>query len=406
MSIFDKYQSNFKTFDRLIDEAVKEHQGLKVVIPCYNEPDVITSLRSLYACEKPKEHTEIILVINSGENASSEVLAQNQKSYDDAIALKNQMDNDKITLLVVMVKDLPYKFAGVGYARKIGMDEALRRFCDTNQEDGVIVNFDADSTCNKEYLVELEKLFKNPKVKACSIYYEHPLDQQNSKAIIDYELYLRYYPLSCRWAGFPYGYHTIGSAFAIRANNYALHGGMNRRKAGEDFYFLHKIIPDGGYFEHNKSKVYPSDRKSDRVPFGTGASIINITAQDKELDVYNPESFFILKDFFSHIEDFFLGKKVELQKDLKEFLDSYKFETILKNIKDNSANFSTYKKRFFTFFDAFILLKFLNFIHQDRMSKIPISLASSIMAKHIGIKCDSLDAKELLKCYRKWELGQ
>jgi len=42
-------------------------------------------------------------------------------------------------------------------------------------------------------------------------------------------------------AGSPYAYHTIGSAFACRAEAYIAAGGMNRRHAAEDFYFLQQL---------------------------------------------------------------------------------------------------------------------------------------------------------------------
>ena len=88
-----------------------------------------------------------------------------------------------------------------------------------------------------------------------------------------YELHLRYLNLFSRFTGFPYAYHTIGSCFGVRAETYASQGGMNKRKAGEDFYFLHKIIPLGEFREINNTCVIPSPRESDRVPFGTGAAI-------------------------------------------------------------------------------------------------------------------------------------
>ena len=77
-----------------------------------------------------------------------------------------------------------------------------------------------------------------------------------------------------KFANLPYSYHTIGSAFAVSASSYAKQGGMNRRKAGEDFYFISKLIKGEKFGEITKTKVIPSPRISDRVPFGTGRSIM------------------------------------------------------------------------------------------------------------------------------------
>ena len=90
----------------------------------------------------------------------------------------------------------------------------------------------------------------NPRSPGCSIYFEHPLhgplEPKVYEAIAAYELHLRYYVQALRYAAFPYAHHTIGSSMAVRADAYAKQGGMNKRQAGEDFYFLHKIIPLGG----------------------------------------------------------------------------------------------------------------------------------------------------------------
>ena len=61
----------------------------------------------------------------------------------------------------------------------------------------------------------------------------------------------------------------------VRAWAYIEQGGMNRRKAGEDFYFLQKISWLGKVTELSNTTVYPSPRISDRVPFGTGKAIRN-----------------------------------------------------------------------------------------------------------------------------------
>ena len=75
-------------------------------------------------------------------------------------------------------------------------------------------------------------------------------------------------------------------------------GGMNKRQAGEDFYFLHKIIPLGHFGEINTTRVIPSPRPSDRVPFGTGRAVRDYLATHK-FETYPLEAFRDLKQFFS-----------------------------------------------------------------------------------------------------------
>ena len=60
---------------------------------------------------------------------------------------------------------------------------------------------------------------------------------------------------------------------AVRAHAYARQGGMNRRQAGEDFYFMQKLV-DGEQVENiAEATVFPSARLSHRVPFGTGKAL-------------------------------------------------------------------------------------------------------------------------------------
>jgi hypothetical protein len=146
----------------------------------------------------------------------------------------------------------------------------------------VIACFDADCTCDPNYLAATENFFQSqPSAPGASIYFEHPLDGENREPIALYELHLRYYVEALRYAGFPHAYHTIGSSMAARADPYFKQGGMNKRKAGEDFYFLHKIIPLGGFGEINDTRVIPSPRASHRVPFGTGRAPAPLVGQPR-----------------------------------------------------------------------------------------------------------------------------
>src|SRR5688572_16087564 len=257
-----------------------------IVIPCFSEPALLACLHSLWRCERPTRAVEIIVVINSSESSPPEVLEQNRRTTAEAELWAREDCDRAFRIHFLHTPNLPRKHAGVGLARKIGMDEALHRFDQLNQLEAPIVCFDADSTCDPNFLTEIESHFStHPKSPGCSIYFEHPVDlsetnvssptqnstlkTQNSivEAITLYELHLRYYVQALRFAGFPHAFHTIGSSMAVRAEAYLRQGGMNKRQAGEDFYFLHKIIPLGNFGEVNTTRVVPSSRASDRVPF-------------------------------------------------------------------------------------------------------------------------------------------
>ena len=87
---------------------------------------------------------------------------------------------------------------------------------------------------------------------------------------------------------------TAGGYVAVR--------GMNRRRAGEDFYFLDKLAKIDKMGRINTTTLHPSPRPSRRVPFGTGKRIISF-AEGKENDysLYNPRSFMVLKEWLEYM---------------------------------------------------------------------------------------------------------
>jgi hypothetical protein len=158
------------------------------------------------------------------------------------------------------------------------MDEAVRRFDATDNPGGAIVCLDADCTVEKNYFVSIEKeLLNSKKHTSCSLYFEHPFQSDKSgsggcRNIVSYELHLRYYVCALRTIGYPYAFHTVGSAMAVKAGEYVSVGGMNRREA-ERFFISSETGSVGYLIFLNSTAVYPSARESMRVPFGTGATI-------------------------------------------------------------------------------------------------------------------------------------
>jgi len=412
MKVLEDYLLNYHAYPLQIAKKPSSDLQTIVVIPCFNEPNLLPSLTALKTCRLPKKSVEIILVINSSADTSEEIRQINQLTLHQVKAWIEKNKTEKLNFHIIFQPDLPPKFAGVGLARKIGMDEAVARFIQCENIQGVIVGFDADSLCSPNYLCEIEQLFeKKPKANACSIYFEHPIngiefEPQIYERIIEYELYLRYYIQALRYCKFPYSYHTIGSSFAVKALVYAMQGGMNRRKAGEDFYFLQKIIPLGNFEELNSAKVIPSPRPSDRVPFGTGAAIQKLIIHQNQYETYALEAFFELKVFFEKKQ--LLYKQDKLFKDIptaiEQFLIGNHFLDDLYKINKNSPNITIFNKRFFDWFDAFRVLKFLNFAHEALFFKQSIVSESTKLLQIQNISVQSPSAKDLLMIYRTIDL--
>ena len=416
MGFASAYLEKQKDFTESISEKVSEEIKFIIIIPCFNEPNITETLESLWKCQRPKSNVEVIVIINSGINASTEVINQNKKTYSELINWTENNPSPFIQLFVILKENIISKNEGAGYARKLGMDEAIYRFNKNNKEDGVIISLDADTTCKPNYLIEIEQAFtQKPLTNALTIYFEHPIygvDFESSVyfAITQYELYLRYYRRALIYSGFPYHYYTIGSCFAVTAKAYIKQGGMSRKQAGEDFYFLQKIFSLGNIEELNSTCVYPSPRPSDRVPFGTGPFIQTaIKEPNQPLLTYNIESFTNLKNLFKIIDQLYRISSSDLNEyfyqlplPVADFLSQNDFFDAVREINANSSNVKAFKKRFFEWFNAFRIIKYLNFVHEKLYEKKELLDECEILftlfkIKEIPIKKDYQTYLEFLR---------
>ena len=362
------YLNNYAVRDQLIDDLVHDDLGMVVVIPCHNEVTLITALESLFNCDLPPCSVEVITVINASEDAPLSIIEQNKQTLSEAEAWAMLHSKSGLSYHFIEENTLPPKHAGVVLARKIGMDEAVRRLETVNNPKGIIVCFDADAKCTPNYLVEIERHFKTyPKTPACSIHFEHPIEgKEFSKEIYDgiiqYELHLRGYKNGLAYAGLPYAYHTVGSSMAVLSHIYQKQNGMNKRKAGEDFYFLQKLIPLGGFTELTTAKVIPSPRVSDRVPFGTGKAIADyVAAKEQIISSYNSKSYVDLKQFCEVLPDCYDDyQSVSIPKSIRSFLESMDWERNYNKIRSNSTSKDHFIQLFFKWFNAFKVLKYMH----------------------------------------------
>ncbi|PJB15007.1 MAG: hypothetical protein CO118_05635 [Flavobacteriales bacterium CG_4_9_14_3_um_filter_32_8] len=399
------YLNRFSVREQLIADKVASDVGIIVVIPCFNEPNLVSSLQSLAHCDLPSCGVEVITVINASEIAKEVEIQQNKQTFIQAKKWMKENQQRKIKFYFLDENQLPAKDAGVGLARKIGMDEAVRRLETINNPNGIILCFDADAKCDTNYLVEVEKHFiKHSRTLACSIHFEHPIegDEFSDKiynGILQYELHLRYYKNAINYCGLPYAFHTIGSSMAVRSITYQKQNGMNKRKAGEDFYFLHKIIPLGNFTELKTTKVIPSPRVSERVPFGTGKAIQNWLNEDKEeLLSYSIKSFIDLKQFCDRVADLYTHE-ITIPKTVQAFLTTIDFEVNLLKIRKNSTSTTHFVKLFYNWFNAFKVLKYIHFARDNYYSDIPVFKGANELLMLLGEQ-EQHSLKVLLLKYR------
>ncbi|MFH1321098.1 MAG: glycosyltransferase [Bacteroidota bacterium] len=419
------YFTRFRVQPPQISDPVSSGTGVIIVIPCFNEPGLVETFESLWQCEQPKGVVEIITVINSGEDAPDECIRQNRQTYNDALKWIGSHQREKLEFHILNIINLPKKHAGVGLARKIGMDEALHRFENIGSA-GVIVCLDADCKVAENYLTAIEDNFAHGKTNAGTIYFEHDINRKNNKVLIEgilkYELFIRYNVRALKFSGFPYAYHTVGSCMAVRADVYALAGGMNKRKAGEDFYFLHKIIPLGNFVEINNTCVYPSPRISDRVPFGTGKTMLDWVKKHEEparvkgqglkgeFLTYNFSTFEDLRALVLSVDALYnchaksnydeLMEKLPLS--VRIYLKEENFHEKLTEIIQETSSLVSFRKRFFAWFNGLKIIKFVHYARDHYYEQVPLHEACKLLLRNKNIKfADEVKEVELLQIFRE-----
>lgn len=372
-----------------------EKYDCAIVIPAIAEyKNTITLLDSLSENTFDNAyHLLVIFVVNNTNSSSKEVKENNQKSLEllKAIFIYDlsyhpiikKINSSKFSVGYVDASsdgfEMPEKTGGVGLARKIGMDLALTVFDYSKKEKRILVCLDADCTIEKNYISEIIDSFNTLNMNTAVINYEHPLNErdENLQGIICYEIFLRYYELGLIYAGSHYAFQTVGSAMACDYEAYIKIEGMNNLKAAEDFYFLEKMAKHYKICKINSTKVFPSSRKSWRVPFGTGQRINRFHSKvQNEFLLYNPEGFNILKQWLelynsekSMTSDDYLQMSNNIHPELCKFLIGQNFKNACDKIVTNSKDGRQLRLQKLRWFDGFRTLKLL---HHLRDTAFPL----------------------------------
>jgi hypothetical protein len=405
------YLQKHAIWPRLIQSIPAPSLSMVVVIPAYAEDKVLYCLESLCRANRvPEVSIEVLVVINHPESASAEAIQLNEDSHVAVTNFAQHNPKHWITFYSLYIGALPNKQAGVGMARKVGMDEAVRRLTQAGGH-GIIVNLDADCSVSSNYFQAIwEGFLAQSNIWAASIYFEHPfLQNKSNEEIISYEMHLRYFIAVQRYIGLPFSFHTVGSSMAVRSDAYQKMGGMNTRKAGEDFYFLHKFSAINRLGEINTTVVLASARSSFRVPFGTGRAISAQLAGSPQL-TYHLESFLEVRKMVDSLPTLYETESViDWIERLPSLLGSY-FERSdalvkLEEIRRETNRFQTFRNRFFQWFNAFRLMKFLHFA-RSVFPDIPVYDQALAFANLLDKSTRELNARELLLWYRHHDREQ
>ncbi|MEO8431950.1 MAG: hypothetical protein ABI592_10610 [Acidobacteriota bacterium] len=283
---------------------------------------------------------------------------------------------------------LPEK-QGVGLARKIGNDVVLALRSEGRIVSPWIHNTDADALLPRDYFDQLEPVDPDG-VGAAVYYFEHRFekDEALAEAARLYEISLRYYVLGLAWAGSPYAYQSMGSCLAIPSDSYAAVRGFPKKNAAEDFYVLDKLAKVGAIVRGGATPVLLEGRLSDRVPFGTGRALRDLTGRRGGIERFRLDHPLV----FGHLAAWLrvLSAIARTRGDLaaafrqlpagtpyfradlieRVLADMGAFEAVRRAVAE-TPDPSALRRRLHTWFDAFRTLKFLHALRDGGFPAVP-----------------------------------
>ena len=404
-----------------IENDIRKYFQYIIVVPAIAESSNLPKfIKSLERNDKLELHnTLLLIVVNNSTLSSEEVKSDNQKTLAYLRKIKSKVNISFIDACSAG-KEMDDKNGGVGLARKIGMDLALTKFDYLSINKNIIICTDADCIVDSDYLSEISQEFNRNNFEAAVVNFAHDIScrDEETKAIICYEIFLRYYVLGLKFANTDYAFHTIGSTMLCTPQAYVKVEGMNKRKAAEDFYFLEKLAKVYPIGEIKSTFVHPSKRGSWRVPFGTGRSVDRYLSNTRdEYLLYNPRSFIVLKTWLEVFNDILISDQsalIRISKNihpaLSEFLTSQDFENFINKVLLKNNNTAEIEKQKHFWFDAFRTLKLIHYLRdatypdKNMFNAIDELLKMMKIENSIKRKSDLPDLKtqkEYLKLLRK-----
>ena len=338
-----------------------------IVIPSYSEfeflPDTLESINQ----NKPEllNQTLVLVVVNNANNSPQSIKDNNQLTIRK-INRNNYQFPHAVIDAASSGLELPLKHAGVGLARKIGMDLVLPHLLSSKS---LIFCTDADTKVSPDYLSKVTQYFDSHNTSAAVIGFDHLQSEDSAinDAIGKYENFLKTTAEKMKNAGSPYGYVSMGSTIVCTAEAYCAVGGMSRKKATEDFYFLQELTKYCGVHNIPETLVFPSPRPISRVYLGTGYRMEQI---QKGFDITN---LYYSDDAYRYLSKWLqLGGHAwekslnDLLKDIKlihpnliGFLKIEGIETIWSKIQNNAPSELHFKEQFHRWFDGLKTIRFL-----------------------------------------------
>ena len=316
--------------------------------------------------QKLLDRTIVSIIINNSSLSSKDIIDNNHATYEKLI--NSSYNFEFIIIDAYSVKNaIDTKKAGVGIARKISVDILLKYM---NLET-IICFLDADTQIPSNYLYQINKSQSEHNWKSAVVDFNHLDDEPKTKeSIYEYELFLKSTANELKKTGSPYSFVPLGCTMLCRLDAYIAAGGMNIRKAAEDFYFLQELQKNNDIYYIDDIQVRPSGRYINRSYLGTSKRMFDVLNNDLDINnLYFPkDKYQVLEKFLKTIlqsqsisTKLILSEVKKINDRLYIFLLDHKFESVWPSIA-NSKNQKQFESQFHKWFDFLKTIKLLKFI--------------------------------------------
>jgi hypothetical protein len=369
--------------------------GLVVLVTANLEYALTSTLTSLLSCNTCDCAVEVIVAIVGSDTDSDANRERNLMCSRFANYYADRLGLPEIQFHVLFLPDLPAKHAGMGLARKLGMDEAINRFSLAGNGDGLIVSLDAGAVVEPDYLTCIKDYFDwHRQIQSCSIAFQYEIDPSpisstlhdtkadavGKEAVLRIELAERILIAGLCRAGHPYAFYTVGAAMAVRASAYQAQAGMSRRKAGEVFDFLQKFIEIGVHGQCLTTTVRVSGRSFQDFPGTLGSRVAQYCAEpNPEFPIFALAGFQELAQVLPLVKDWYALDQAGLELALQQFPPAFRgfmeaqgFVKSVLEVQKYTTNAAAFEKRFYRWFHSTRTFLYLGYCRDFHFPNAPI----------------------------------
>ena len=376
--VIPAFQESTHFIERFIDSVLVEQQCLIIVV--INQPD------SDFGRQHHQDQIDLAQhIANQGQETWQQDNLRLIELYsaNESNAKQSKKVNSSILIVDRYSKPIPAE-QGVGLARKIGADVAIKLAVTGNIVSTWVHSTDADAHLPDNYLSAHNSdnsALKNAAATCCNFFHysETALIHQANQR---YENALRYYVAGLAYAKSPYAYFTIGSILSFDMLAYCQARGFPKRSAGEDFYLLNKLAKLGRVTYLDNVMIKLDARPSQRVPFGTGPAvqhIIQLESQGLDYAYYHPAIFTELKTVLKAFESLWNNRQqpqawfAELSQISQQALTNIGLLSFI--TKQSTAKQDQFEKQLIVWFDSFKTLKFIHALRELGLENMPLEQA-------------------------------